>query len=133
MTNEQKAQAYFMKLKGMSLEEIGQHFDVSRERIRQIIPASPDESRNQYRARQRRKYENVVFPVLAEWLHEHRYTFHRFAEEIGRSDQSLGRWLRGENEIPKSAIDAILKTTGLTYEEAFQTSEEYFELLKECG
>ena len=34
MTNEQKAQAYLMKLDGMSLEEIGQHFGVTRERIR---------------------------------------------------------------------------------------------------
>lgn len=133
MTNEQKAQAYLMKLDGMSLEEIGQHFGVTRERIRQVIPAPPDEIRGQYRAKQRSKYDDMIYPALAQWLYDHRFTFSRFAHEIGRTESSVGRWFKGKNEMPKSAIDAILKRTGLTYEEAFLKDEDSSELLKDCG
>lgn len=133
MTNEQKAQAYLMKLNGMSLEEIGQHFGVTRERIRQIIPTSPEESRSGYRAKQRSKYDRVAYPALAQWLYDHRYTFSRFAREIGCTGQAVGRWLKGENNVPKSAIDAMLKLTGLTYEEAFDTKKGDFIILKDCG
>lgn len=114
MTNEQKVEAYRMRLEGATLQTIGDTFGVSKEYIRQIIPAIEERSWSTRSALNR-----CVYPNISQWLVENRCTYAKFSELIGAPDASVSRWMNGIHKLSKPTIDRILKVTGMTYEQAF--------------
>ena len=103
-----------MRLEGASLQECANRFGVSREYIRQITPPA-----TAY-ARKRSSYETCVYPNLAQWLYENRYSYNAFAKLCATSYAIVFRALTGECDFRKALIDKILDATGMTYEEAFK-------------
>lgn len=58
-------------------------------------------------------------------MKDNRMTYNRFAALCGSSPTVLYRNLTGETEITKRTIDKILEVTGLSYEEAFYSGEDF--------
>ena len=77
MTNEQKVEAYRMRLEGSTLQAIADKFGVSKERTRQVIP--PLEGKTWSMS----VFDRCAYPAIARWLYEHRCTYAKLAEMIG--------------------------------------------------
>lgn len=118
MTIDQKVEAYRMRLDGHTLEEVADHFGVTKQRIQQIIPPVKNS------CHRKRAYKACVYPAISRWLYENRYSYTSFAKLIGVSFASVRRWFSDGGKMEKSSIDKILEVTGLTYEEAFRRSEK---------
>lgn len=113
-SKESVMKMFEMRLDGCSFEEIGQHFGITRERVRQIL-----ESRT-IKGRVGRRISNCVFPGIVNWLHKNDMTL----KELCDGTNCLGtsafyRKMHGELEFNMPQIKAILAFTGLTFEEAF--------------
>lgn len=111
MTKEQKIEAYAMLLDGCTLQEIGDKFGVSRQRIQQIFPNNRCEN------------FNYIYPNIVRWMRENRVPAARFAESVGVVAGTFSTWMRGLYDPKKYYIDRILAITGMTYEEAFSETE----------
>ena len=92
MTIDEKVEAYRMYLEGASCDEIGKHFGVSRQCIRQHLP-EPKISRIEMSA------NSCVYK--------------------GVSVACLYRFLTGKGTANKTTIDKLLNVTKMSYEEAF--------------
>lgn len=110
MTKEQKIEAYTMLLDGRTMQEVGDRFGVTRQRIQQLFPHATG---REY------KHHKCVYPNLAAWLRDRNMSRKKFSELIGASANAVNEWLRGKYGPNKYYIDKILEVTGLTYEEAF--------------
>lgn len=113
MTKEQKVEAYAMRLDGCSLQECADKFGVTREYIRQITPPIGNY------AKKRSKYDKCLYPRIADWLYENRYSYTRFCKLLDVSPTCGRGYLTGEARPTKGFIDAVLLATGMSYEEAF--------------
>lgn len=120
MTNEQKVEAYRMRLDGATLQQVADIFGVTKEYIRQITPAG---QRSRYRSADER-YAHCVYPAIAQWMHDNRFSYKRLANEIGVAPATLYGGLSGARHVAKYTIDGVLAVTGMTYEEAFAKKEE---------
>lgn len=129
MTNEEKVKAYAMRLDGATLQEVADALGVSREYIRQITP--PVETHG----RRRSSYDGCIFPNIANWLYDNRYSYNRFAKLVASNSMSVYRALVGQTDMPKKLIDKILDATGMTYEEAFAKDNREFsdETTRDCS
>lgn len=100
-----------MRQKGMTFEEIGNILCVTRQAVHQALNYVDKE----------RFYEQPIMKVkyvgLRNWLMKNRVSL----KELGRRCDKTGfsKSLIGDCEPSKSAIDAILGVTGMTYEECF--------------
>lgn len=114
MTNEQRLKALEMLLNGKSYEDVGKYFCVSttviwemfHRALKDVKSTQSDESNCKYKRLIRcinEKYGNV--PVAA--------------KEIGVAHSTLLNVVKGNSDTRKSVIVAVLKATGLTFEEAF--------------
>lgn len=117
MTKEEKLMAYSMRLDGKTLQEIADHFCVSRQRIHQLLPRDSILCRPE-------SYRGFIYPNITKYLRDSDKTVALFSEEIGVSVSGLRSNLTGKRTLCKSTIDAILRVTGMTYEEAFATASE---------
>lgn len=113
MTIEEQVAIYEMRLRGFTMQECADRFGVTREYIRQLVPAT------QNRCHRKIWYEECIFPNIANWLYDNRYTYNRFGLACGTNGMSMRRYLIGEVSIPRERINRILDVTGMTYEEAF--------------
>ena len=66
MTKEEKIDAFTMRLDGYTLQEIGDKYGLTKERIRQILEKSCKNERN--------TMKNYVYPNLADWMSTISYT-----------------------------------------------------------
>lgn len=114
MTNEQKVEAYRMRLEGATLQECADRFGVTRECIRKITPPVETHKRG------RPAYKSCIYPNLRALLSENRYGYSDFAKLCVASEQAIFNALTGKVNPRKSTIDKILDATGMTYEEAFR-------------
>jgi transposase len=98
---------------GMNYSEIAKQLGVSRQCVHQSVQA----------------YENFkvketacIYTGLRNWMNKHKVRVSKLVSmcsDYNTHRQTMGGYLNGRHDIPKSAIDAILKVTGLTYEQAF--------------
>lgn len=97
---------------GMSYERIGQLYGISRQRVHQILTAPPKDHFHPMAV------QKVRYVGLREWMLENRITLSKLDELCGTS--RLASSVNLGCNFRKSTIDAILKVTGLTYEECFR-------------
>ena len=101
---------------GMTLQEVGEELGITRQRVAQLVGS----------IREMREFTKTysVYYGIDSWMKFNRVTYARFARMLGyapsaSNQRNLARRLMGTVEVSKSWIDAVLKLTGLTYEEAF--------------
>lgn len=94
---------------GMSYQEIANHFGVSRQAVYACLKHEPVAKRG------RPPVYNTVFPNLSKWLKDNHTSICAVEASTG---VRLAYGLR-TGRVKKPVIDAVLKVTGMTYEEAF--------------
>lgn len=116
MTNEEKKIAYGMLLDGYSYQKVADRIGISRQAVHQHFGKLFDKKAA---ATSRIKYKNIL-----NFMSENNITRREFAEKANLEYATLGSVLNGKVSPSKKTIDAILKFTGMTYEEAFAENEE---------
>lgn len=111
MTKEQKIEAYAMRLDGVSLQGIADHFGVSKQYIHQLLPGA--------RRSNKKKYESYIYPNIVKFLRENNVSAKHLAELCDITNSGINHFLSGKSGGSKTTIDKILAVTGMTYEEAF--------------
>lgn len=119
MTKEQKEEVKRLSDAGVTYQAIGERFGVSKQRIHQIVTRPS-------RRRKQPKTAGIKYPRIKQYLEEHNVRVTAFATACGVTNTTMWENLRGGG-MRKSTIDAILKVTGLTYEEAFSEEEVFTE------
>lgn len=101
---------------GMTLQEVGDELGITRQRVAQLVGS----------IREMREFTKTysIYYGIDSWMKFNRVTYARFARMLGyatsaSNQRNLARRLMGKVDVSKSWIDAVLKLTGLTYEEAF--------------
>lgn len=111
MTKEQKLEAYSMILDGYTLQEIGDKFGISKQRVSQLFPQTNQKVSS--------AAEGCVYPNIARWMIENRAGFAAIARGCNVTTPTIRYALTSGGNIRKGTIDAFLRFTGMTYEEAF--------------
>lgn len=111
MKNEQKVKAYAMRLDGYSIQEIADHFGVSRKAIQQSIPKIEKCAIN--------APKKCAYPNIKKWMCKNNIRIKDLMILCGMSYQTISRLICGEGGITKKNIDKFLEATKMTYEEAF--------------
>ena len=119
MTNQEIIGMFSMRLNGYSLREIGDHYGVTHERIRQILESS-------VKAPKIDRGCKCIYPGLKTWFITSGTSAHRMHKEvgIGKGVTPLYNRLSGEQQFTLQEIKRILAYTGLTFEEAFGEEDE---------
>ena len=70
------------------------------------------------------KVPHCVYPNLYKWMESHGYSMTDLCNLTGCQPTRFYNIFRGKNHPNKSAIDALVKVTGIPYEELFYRPEE---------
>lgn len=118
MNREDVITMFQMRVDGFSMEEIGKHFGVTRERARQVLETA---LRNHDRGRAK-----CVYKGLKNWMLTTGTTAYKIRSDLRlwKGVTPLYKRLAGECVFGIPEIKAILAYTGLTFEEAFGEVEE---------
>ena len=103
-----------LRIEGCSLQEIGDKFGITRERVRMILNKPVVGG----------LFRDCIYPAIANYINDNHIVVKDFAERMGCSYATLHSLLSGKRGTIKSVIDKILSETGLTYEEAFRTDAD---------
>lgn len=115
LSNKDKAESYYMRLEGYTLQEIADKFGVTKQSICNSLPSGA--------VRQYRSNKKSIYPALSIWMFSNGISAKSFAGLVGVSYSTILKILDGVQTPGKDTIDEILKATGLKYEEAFSTEE----------
>lgn len=115
MTKEEKLDMFSMRLDGYSLQEIGDKYGVTRERVRQIFEAASKCSTSSTR--------RCIYPNIAKWMTDNGYSQKDIAKMAGYSQSHISSILTGRTRPSFGFIKAITVASGMTFEVAFQTEE----------
>lgn len=105
-----------LRVEGYSLQEIGDKFGITRERVRQILSKPVRVAKA--------STIKCVYPAISDYLKCNRISAYQFASRTGITYATLCHTLTGRTNPNKRVIDIILSETGLTYEEAFRTDAD---------
>lgn len=115
ITREQKVEMFKMRMNGVSFEEIGNKYGISKQRVQQLLQTTIHKPRELSR--------KCVYPNLKKWCLEHDASFRQLALLAGITPTTIYAKLSGEVSFTQKQIDKILGVTGMTYEEAFAREE----------
>ena len=116
MTRQERMKAFEMRLDGKSWTEIGKELGYSSSTVKQdimgCILASP-------------RQVNCAYPAIRRIItDEYGGSVHAFAIACDVSPNVMYYILPGKSAPKRELIEAILRVTGLSYEEAFQREED---------
>ena len=120
MTREEKIDAFTMRLDGYTLQEIGDKYGLTRERIRQMFAAVTTESGI--------SRKNYIYPNISDWMIGNNVSQGDLCKKLGCAQTTISSYLIGKREPTFSFINLILELTKMPYEVAF--SKERMELEK---
>ena len=123
MTRLDRIRIFELRHDGMTLEEIGNVYGISRERVRQIM----EEVTHGYDRKMRCSYmQKCIYPGIKKWLLDNRITASELNKKCGLCEKPTLMYNRimGVTEFKISEIQKILAYTGMTFEEAFGGGEQ---------
>lgn len=114
MTKEDKIKAFEMRLNGMTFQEIGDHFGVTRQYIESCF--KPERKRKPIN-----KNFKCIYPGLKKWMVENNVSIMKMHDDLHpySNHLTLYRNMKTEGLLTIDKIKKILSYTGLTFEEAF--------------
>ncbi len=110
ITNKQKEEMREMRKKGVSLQNIGDKYGVTRERVRQILADEKD----LYRFR--KSLKQIVYPQIRQMMADENISVKKMACCIGISHEAATKKLRGESQFRQNEIDVICRMMRQSYE-----------------
>ena len=119
MTKEDKLKMMEMRLDGYTLNEIGEHFAISSQRVSQLFKEMLAEKKNE-------AANKIIYPGLKKWMLENRITVCRMNTELGmtKNHNHFMNILSGKGKLTIDYIKAIIKYTGCSFEELFGGESE---------
>lgn len=79
MANDKdKVKMFEMRLNGCTLQEIGNEFGITRERVRQILNSVTRRGTSMIRGR-----EGIIYPNISKWLKDNDISLEEFAAMLG--------------------------------------------------
>lgn len=109
---ERKIDMITMRINGCTLEEIGRKYDISKQRVQQIIG-----NLQGYRS----TVDRVVYPNIRKWMLINGTSIAALARYIPNIKyDAIYRALIGETDPSFEMVSEILNLTGMTFEDAFR-------------
>lgn len=113
MTREQKIDMFTMRLDGYTLQQIGDKYGITRERVRQIL--SPREHSTDIYAP-----KSCIYPALGKWMNDNKVNAVALAKLADVSQATIYNTLRGVHSPSYYTQTALHTVTGLPYDVMFQ-------------
>ena len=113
MTSQEKTALFQMRAEGATLQEIGDRYGLSKERVLQIL----NYTINCQEARKRKKY---VYPEIRRWMFREALSQGDLAAELGVSQSMVSSYLTGKTRPGYAFICYICDKTGLDVKTAFR-------------
>lgn len=113
MTKQVKLDMFSMRLDGYTLQEIADRYGISKERVRQVMKVG---SMDKKMGESKKKW---VYPNAIKWAERNHISVYRIAADTGITPNTLHNALKGKHQPNKTTIDALLRVSGMTYEEFF--------------
>ena len=123
MTREEKIDAFTMRLDGYTLQEIGDKYGLTRERIRQTFASITTKS-----GISRKGYKNYIYPNISDWMSDNNVKQIDLSKKLGCAQVTISSYLTGKNPPSFAFINLMLELTKMPYEVVF--SKERMELEK---
>ena len=120
MTKEEKIDAFTMRLNGYTLQEIGDKYGLTRERIRQMFAAVTTESGI--------SRKNYIYPNISDWMIDNNVSQYDLCKKLGCTQTTISSYLTGRKHPSFAFINLMLELTKMPYEVVF--SKERMELEK---
>ena len=111
MTREEKIDAFTMRLDGYTLQEIGDKYGLTRERIRQMFASITNESGI--------SRKNYIYPNISDWMINNNVNQYDLCKKLGCQQNTISSYLTGKRAPTFSFINLILELTKMPYEVAF--------------
>ena len=111
MTREEKIDAFTMRLDGYTLQEIGDKYGLTRERIRKMFASITTESGI--------SRKNYIYPNISDWMIDNNVSQYDLCKKLGCQQATISYYLTGKREPTFSFINLILELTKMPYEVAF--------------
>ena len=121
MTREEMIDAFTMRLDGCTLQEIGDKYGLTRERIRQMFASITTKSRIS-----RKSYKNYIYPNISDWMIDNNVKQSDLSKKLGCAQVTISSYLTGKNPPSFAFINLMLELTKMPYEVVF--SKERMEL-----
>lgn len=111
MNREDKIKAFSMRLDGFTFQEIGEHLGVPKMAVQQMLQRAVASNGTVYR--------KWVYPNIRDWVMEQGLSLSQISQICGLSANSVSSYMTGKLDPPFSFIKAVLKASGMSFEEAF--------------
>lgn len=111
MTREEKIDAFTMRLDGYTLQEIGDKYGQTRERIRKMFASITTES-GIYR-------KNYIYPNISDWMIDNNVKQSDLSKKLGCAPNTISAYLTGRSHPTFAFINLMLELTKMPYEVAF--------------
>lgn len=116
MTDKDKVKMFEMRLRGCTLQEIGDEFGFTRERVRQILSGAIRERKT--------NMDEIIYVNIAKWLKQNEISLFKFSKmldpKVNSSTRLKNKLTKSKSELKISQIKKILEITGMSFEEAFE-------------
>ena len=111
MTKEEKIDAFTMRLNGYTMQEIGDKYGLTRERIRQMFAAVTTESGI--------SRKNYIYPNISDWMIDNNVSQYDLCKKLGCQQATISSYLTGRKNPSFAFINLMLELTKMPYEVAF--------------
>lgn len=116
ISSKDKVKMFEMRVSGCTLQEIGDEFGVTRERVRQILSGAIRERKT--------NMNEIIYVNIAKWLKENEISLSKFSKMLdpkaNSSTRLKNKLTKSKSELKISQIKKILEITGMTFEKAFE-------------
>ena len=127
INDKDKIKMFEMRVKGATLQEIGDKFGITRERVRQILKSTISRETSMIRGR-----EGIIYPNISKWLKDNDISISEFTEMLGKNKETpksvcrISHILKGKTKqgFTMPEIRIVLEVTGMTFEKAFEECKE---------
>ena len=111
MTREEKIDAFTMRLDGYTLQEIGDKYGLTRERIRQMFASITTESGI--------SRKNYIYPNISDRMIDNNVSQYDLCKKLGCTQTTISSYLTGRKHPSFAFINLMLELTKMPYEVAF--------------
>ena len=119
MTERQK-QALRLRSEDKTLDEIAEEMNCTKQNVQQLLETAVSQS---FHIRAWYRHE-IIYPNIDKWAKDHNMSLTSFSKACGfATSVPLRNCIIYGRDVKKNVIDAILKTTGMSYEVAFMKGE----------
>lgn len=108
---------FTMRVSGNTLQEIGNKYGISRERVRQILASAVKEPKV--------TWNGIIYPNLKKWMMNRNISMRKFGKILGFSNPGLcEKKLKGLSSFNLKEVNKVLEITGMSFNETFKTEEK---------